>query len=130
MRSIRIGRHIALAVVLSLGSASAVAAGHGAARTEAATAVLDWNVNATTAIVTVAKQPPASAILSYAMVQGAVYDAVNAIDGGHQPYLVAPGREVPSRRPRLLRPRRTTSSSGSSRPRWRPSTPSSRHPWP
>ena len=24
------------------------------------------------------------------MVQGAVYDAVNAIDGGHQPYLVSP----------------------------------------
>ena len=28
--------------------------------------------------------------LSLAMVQGAVYDAVNAIDGGHQPYLVSP----------------------------------------
>src|SRR4029078_12318441 len=55
-----------------------------------ADAVLDWNVNATTAIVTVAKQPPASAILSYAMVEGAVYDAVNAIDGGHRPSLVAP----------------------------------------
>jgi hypothetical protein len=60
---------------------------------EPAGAVLDWNVNATTAIVTVAKQPPPVAILSYAMVQGAVYDAVNAIDGGHQPYLAAPAAD-------------------------------------
>ena len=60
---------------------------------ESSAAVLDWNVNATTAIVTVAKQPPASAILSFAMVEGAAYDAVNAIDGGHQPYLVAPAAD-------------------------------------
>ena len=39
---------------------------------------------------TTAWQPPHAAALSLAMVQGAVYDAVNAIDGGHQPYLVAP----------------------------------------
>jgi hypothetical protein len=90
MRSIRIGRQIALASVLALGSAGAVPAGLVTATGESAAAVLDWNVNATTAIVAVAKQPPASAILSYAMVQGAVYDAVNAINGGHQPYLVAP----------------------------------------
>jgi PAP2 superfamily len=56
---------------------------------EPADAVLDWNVIATTAIVTVARQPPPVAILSYAMVEGAVYDAVNSIDGGYQPYLVA-----------------------------------------
>jgi PAP2 superfamily len=37
-----------------------------------------------------AGQPAHAAPLSLAMVQGAVYDAVNAIDGGHQPYLVAP----------------------------------------
>jgi hypothetical protein len=39
---------------------------------------------------TTAAQPPHVAVLSLAMVQGAVYDAVNAIDGGHEPYLVAP----------------------------------------
>jgi hypothetical protein len=52
--------------------------------------VTDWNAIATTAIVTTAGQPPHAAPLSFAMVHGAVYDAVNAIDRGHQPYLVAP----------------------------------------
>jgi PAP2 superfamily len=52
--------------------------------------VTDWNAIATTAIVTTAGQSPQASTLSFAMVQGAVYDAVNAIDRGHQPYLVAP----------------------------------------
>jgi hypothetical protein len=93
VNSIRISRRIALAVMFALGSATAVPTGLVTATGEPADAVLDWNVNATTAIVMVAKQPPASAILSYAMVQGAVYDAVNAIDRGHQPYLVAPAAD-------------------------------------
>jgi hypothetical protein len=42
--------------------------------------VTDWNDAASTAIVGVAKQPPPVAVLSFAMVQGAVYDAVDAID--------------------------------------------------
>jgi hypothetical protein len=52
--------------------------------------VTDWNAIATTAIATTAAQSPQAATLSFAMVQGAVYDAVNAIDRGHRPYLVAP----------------------------------------
>src|SRR5438046_5534836 len=55
-----------------------------------ADAVTDWNLIASTAIVTNAGQPPHVSVLSFAMVQGAVYDAVNAIDRGHQPYLVQP----------------------------------------
>jgi hypothetical protein len=55
-----------------------------------ANAVTDWNVIASIAIVTTAVQPPPVSALSFAMVQGAVYDAVNAIDRGHQPYLVQP----------------------------------------
>ena len=50
----------------------------------------DWNGYASTAIVANAGQPPPVAVLSFAMVQGAVYDAVNAIDRGHRPYLVEP----------------------------------------
>ena len=46
--------------------------------------VTDWNANASTAIVVTAGQPPPAAVLSFAMVQGAVYDAVNAIDRGHR----------------------------------------------
>jgi hypothetical protein len=55
-----------------------------------ADAVTDWNAIASTTIVTNAGQPPPVSVLSFAMVQGAVYDAVNAIDRGHQPYLVQP----------------------------------------
>src|SRR5262245_8368187 len=55
-----------------------------------ADAVTDWNAIASTAIVVTAAQPPTVSTLSFAMVQGAVYDAVNAIDRGYQPYLVQP----------------------------------------
>jgi hypothetical protein len=55
-----------------------------------ADAVTDWNAIASTAIVTNAGQPPPVSALSFAMVQGAVYDAVNAIDRGYQPYLAQP----------------------------------------
>jgi hypothetical protein len=44
-------------------------------------------VNASNAILT-ARQSPQVTTLTLAMVQGAVYDAVNAIAGGHAPYLV------------------------------------------
>ncbi len=55
-----------------------------------ANAVTDWNAIASTAIVVTAGQPPPVSALSFAMVHGAVYDAVNAIDRGHQPYLSEP----------------------------------------
>ena len=58
------------------------------------TMVLDWNryavealSNLPTASTPGAGQTPTVAILHLAMVQGAVYDAVNMIDGGYQPYL-------------------------------------------
>ncbi len=71
----------------------AVAVGGFSASARAQTAgnvATDWNAIASTAIMSTAGQPPHAAPLSLAMVQGAVYDAVNAIDGGHEPYLVAP----------------------------------------
>src|SRR5215469_16078378 len=55
-----------------------------------ADAVTDWNAIAATTIVVNAGQPPPVSALSFAMVQGAVYDAVNAIDRGHRPYLPHP----------------------------------------
>jgi hypothetical protein len=55
-----------------------------AARADAFT---DWNVLATSTIL--APNPTAhGSAISFAMVQGAVYDAVNAIDRGHEPYLL------------------------------------------
>lgn len=56
----------------------------------AADAVVDWNAQATTSIAGVARQPPHVAWLSFAMVHGAVYDAVNGIARTHDPYLVLP----------------------------------------
>src|SRR6266568_5855413 len=55
-----------------------------------ANAVTDWNLIASNSIVATAGQPPPVSALSFAMVHGAVYDAVNAIDRGHQPYLAQP----------------------------------------
>ena len=49
----------------------------------------DWNGYANAAIFSTGA-PAHSAALSTAMVQGAVYDAVNAIDGGYRPYLPTP----------------------------------------
>jgi PAP2 superfamily len=53
--------------------------------------VIVWDQNAQTAIWDVARQQPQFTSRSYAMVNGAVYDAVNAIAGTpYQPYLIAP----------------------------------------
>src|SRR4029079_4067813 len=51
--------------------------------------VTDWNQIATDALIRDGGQGAIS-IAHLVMVHGAVYDAVNAIDGGHEPYLVAP----------------------------------------
>ncbi len=59
-------------------------------RVTRADAVTDWNLIASNSIVVTAGQPPPVSVLHFAMVHGAVYDAVNAIDRGHQPYLVQP----------------------------------------
>jgi hypothetical protein len=65
-------------------------AGLASPRVVRADAVTDWNLIASNAIVVTALQPPPVSVLHFAMVHGAVYDAVNAIDRGHQPYLVQP----------------------------------------
>jgi PAP2 superfamily len=53
-----------------------------------ADAVTEWNLNATNALLVGAAQPPQVSVPHLAMVHGAVYDAVNAIDGGHEGYLI------------------------------------------
>ncbi|MEV0825141.1 vanadium-dependent haloperoxidase [Nonomuraea rubra] len=79
------------------GSPAAYASGDALA---APNPVVVWDRNAQTAIYEVAGQPPQVAGRSFAMVHGAVYDAVNAIAGTpYQPYLAAPratGRESAS----------------------------------
>jgi hypothetical protein len=69
-------------VVVAVAVAAAVAPGQARAD-----AVDDWNVHATAAIL--ASNPTAhGSAISWAIVQGAVYDAVNAIDGRHEGYLL------------------------------------------
>ena len=75
-------RVVAIVLIVAVGVLSGSARGQPAGN-----AAIEWNAIATTAA---AGQPPHVVPLSLAMVQGAVYDAVNAIDGGHQPYLVSP----------------------------------------
>jgi hypothetical protein len=50
--------------------------------------VTQWNQNAANALYVTAAQPPNVSVLHMAMVQGAVYDAVNAIDGSREGYLL------------------------------------------
>jgi hypothetical protein len=59
---------------------------------EAADTVIDWNRYAEQAIGQAAQErgQPELRVLATAMVQGSVYDAVNAIARTHQPYLAAP----------------------------------------
>jgi PAP2 superfamily len=52
--------------------------------------VTEWNQNASNALFVVAGQPPQVSVPNLAMVHGAVYDAVNAIDDGHEGYLITP----------------------------------------
>jgi hypothetical protein len=75
------GHRARAAGLLTLAAAAAALVVATSARADAVT---DWNAIASDAIVVRGAQPPAVASLSFAMVQAAVYDAVNAID--QQPY--------------------------------------------
>ena len=59
-----------------------------------ANAVIVWDSNAQKAIWDIAGQQPQVQARSFAMVHGAIYDAVNAIAGTpYQPYLIAPAAD-------------------------------------
>lgn len=59
--------------------------------TASANPVIEWNARAETAVIDVAGHPIGEAGIDFAMVHGAIYDAVNAIDGTpYEPYLAAP----------------------------------------
>jgi PAP2 superfamily len=74
-------------VVLALAAAVGALAAPSPAGASAAT---QWNLNATNALIVNAGQAPPVSLMHLAMVHGAVFDAVNAIDGGYTPYLVSP----------------------------------------
>jgi hypothetical protein len=81
-----------VATVAVTGSSAAPTAALAAPTAASADVVLDWNRYAEQVINQAAQESgvPQRALLDSAMVQGAVYDAVNAITRTHQPYLVAP----------------------------------------
>jgi hypothetical protein len=58
--------------------------------------VTEWNLNASSALFVTGGQPPQLSVPHLAMVHGAVYDAVNAIDGGHEGYLISSRLATPS----------------------------------
>ena len=100
----------------------------GAPAAAQADAVIDWNVDAQAAIL--ATEPTAHAsMLSFAMVHGAVYDAVNAIDGGYQPYLRRAGGPATRRTPQP-RPQPSACSWPRTRRRRRPCRRDTTRRWP
>ena len=81
---------LAAAVALTANLLPVATAGSASAGTTP-NSVITWDVNAQTAIWDVAHQQPQYQGRSFAIVHGAIYDAVNAIAGKpYQPYLIAP----------------------------------------
>jgi PAP2 superfamily len=58
--------------------------------------VSDWNLTATNVLIPTLTTPPQVSVPQLAMVHGAVYDAVNAIDGGREGYLLTSRVATPS----------------------------------
>ncbi|MBA2720343.1 MAG: vanadium-dependent haloperoxidase [Chloroflexi bacterium] len=85
---------LATLVALALLGATAVVPVASVTAAEPTDMVLEWNANAVSVIGSAAAatppglgQPPPLAPIHLAMVQGAIYDAVNSITRTHQPYL-------------------------------------------
>src|SRR5688572_4203012 len=94
----RLNRHartlVALVVFMMFAFAPSLSAQPNATAASHDTMVIDWNRhayeafgNAPTASTPGIGMPPQVASVHLAIVQAAVYDAVNAIEGGYQPYL-------------------------------------------
>ena len=81
MINLRLSILLAVATLLTLA---------GPARADTVT---DWNRHATDALIVTAGQSPTVSLPHLAMVHGAVYDAVNAIDRRYESYLGAPPAE-------------------------------------
>jgi hypothetical protein len=73
-----------LAVTASIAAASAQPQLSKAQQAPPDTAVTHWSAIAAAPLMAL---PAAPAVVQMAMVHGAIYDAVNSIDGGHRPYL-------------------------------------------
>jgi hypothetical protein len=95
-RGTKLGLLLSIAVALS---ALSVPLAAPSAAADVPDQVLAWNQHAYDELIVFLPPPnnsPAVAGLHMAMVHGAIYDAVNAIAGGYQPYLGAPAMADPS----------------------------------
>jgi len=91
MPQFRTSRGVAVLAALTLAVPAAWTPAPAQAQPTESNPIITWNIHAQTAIYEVARQSPTTTARSFAMVQGAVYDAVNAIAGTpYEPYLVAP----------------------------------------
>jgi PAP2 superfamily len=72
---------VRIALALALAALAAAPPAH-------ADTVTQWNAHAAEALFITAAQGPTLSVPHLAMVHGAVYDAVNAIDGSYEPYLI------------------------------------------
>jgi PAP2 superfamily len=84
------GLVVATAVALAAPVATAVVP---AEADEVDDQALAWNGHAYDELIRTKAQPPPVSMLHLAMVHGAMYDAVNAITGDYEPYLVSPPAE-------------------------------------
>jgi hypothetical protein len=80
---------MAVAILAPAAPANPAAADH-----TVADQALVWNGVAYDELIRTKGQPPPVAMLHLAMVHGAIYDAVNAITGDHQPLLASPAAEA------------------------------------
>jgi hypothetical protein len=83
----KLGSVIGVAALLA---ALAVPTSLPASAVEVPDQVLAWNQHAYDELIVTKLQPPPVSVLNLALVHGAIYDAVNAIDGGYESYLGAP----------------------------------------
>src|SRR6266540_7107590 len=79
-----------ICVITAALAALAALSAPGMARADAVT---DWNAYAGNALAVTAGLSPTPTSVHMAMVQGAIYDAVNGIDRSHRPYLVLPAAQ-------------------------------------
>jgi PAP2 superfamily len=83
-------RKICVLVMATMSTAFIVPSPVPASTDQVPDQVLAWNQHAYDELILIAGQAPPVSAIHLAIVHGAIYDAVNAIDGGFEPYLASP----------------------------------------
>ena len=83
-------RKICVLVMATMSTAFIVPSPVPASTDQVPDQVLVWNQHAYDELILIAGQAPPVSAIHLAIVHGAIYDAVNAIDGGFEPYLASP----------------------------------------